>query len=106
MARIGGLWLARSLEITAYRETAIEWPGFDGPVGLKIEIAVQHDFTPDGLVYPPEIRMGPDIEVPLDDAPQDPPEPEAGGRVVSPKTTSTASRGRPIISPAICPKIA
>ncbi|MDP6706876.1 MAG: hypothetical protein QF893_11080, partial [Alphaproteobacteria bacterium] len=62
------LSLARSLSITEYRETMIEWPGFDGPVGVVVEIEVSHDSAPDGLVYAPEIRMGPIIEVPLDDA--------------------------------------
>ena len=67
-ARIEGLRLARSLEVTGYRETMIKRLGFDGPVGPKIEIQVSHGTAPDGLVYPPEIRMGSYIEVPLDDA--------------------------------------
>ena len=38
-------------------------------------------------------------------APNDPPEPAAGGRSLSPSTTSTHSTGKPNASPAICARM-
>ncbi len=68
VARIGGLWLTSSTEITDYQETEIGWPGFDGPVGLRVDIELRHGIAPGGIVYSPEIRMGPSISVPLNKA--------------------------------------
>ena len=57
-----GRQLAARTRITAFRATAIEWPGFDGPIGLRLEIDVDR---PDGLagnLFPPKIAAG---DVPL-----------------------------------------
>ena len=68
LARYQGIRLADSVRIAGYREIAIEWPGFDGPVGLRVEIELEHGSAPGGTLSPPELRMGPSIEVPLDRA--------------------------------------
>jgi hypothetical protein len=52
-----GRSLARSLRITSLRETPIEWPGFDGPVGLRLEIELQHGIRMPGNLYAPKLRM-------------------------------------------------
>lgn len=68
LARLQGIRLANSLSIVGYREAPIEWPGFDGPVGLRVEIELEHGSAPRGTLNPPEIRMGPSLEVPLGQA--------------------------------------
>jgi hypothetical protein len=59
---VGDEWrgrsLAKSLRITSVRETPIEWPGVDGPVGLRLEIELQHDIRMPGNLYAPKLRMG------------------------------------------------
>ena len=58
---------ARRTAIVTYSEEAIVWPGFDGPVGVKIDLDLAH---PEGmtqrLIDPPEIRMGPELDIPYD----------------------------------------
>jgi hypothetical protein len=65
-ANVEGLHLARSVSIEAYQETPIEWPGFDGPVGLTISFDLVHPEDVSALILPPEIRMGPELEIPRD----------------------------------------
>lgn len=52
-----GRALSRSVRILSFRETPIEWPGFDGPVGLRLEIELQHDVRMLGNLYSPKLRM-------------------------------------------------
>jgi hypothetical protein len=58
---------ARRTAIAKYSEEPIAWPGFDGPVGLRIELELNHreDMTR-RLIDPPEIRMGPELDIPYD----------------------------------------
>jgi hypothetical protein len=65
-ANVEGLHLARSVSIEAYQETPIEWPGFDGPVGLTISFDLVHPEDVSALILPPEVRMGPELEIPRD----------------------------------------
>ncbi len=62
-AQFEGARLASSVEIVGYRESPIAWRGFDGPVGLQIEVDLRHPEAVRGLIYPPEIRMGPWIDI-------------------------------------------
>jgi hypothetical protein len=53
-----GRHLAARTRITEFRATPIEWPGFDGPIGLRLEVGVDR---PDGLagnLFPPKIGAG------------------------------------------------
>lgn len=68
LARYRGIQFADSLAIVGFRETPIEWPGFDGPVGLRLDLELEHAPPPGGALYPPELRMGPSVEVPLERA--------------------------------------
>jgi hypothetical protein len=66
IARIGGLRLADSVVIESYRETPILWPGFDGPVGVEIALELRHRGGAEAMILPPEIHMGPDLDVDRD----------------------------------------
>jgi hypothetical protein len=63
-ADIEGRRLPDRIAITSYQETPIHWPGFDGPVGLDIELEITYPDGTDGLIKPPEIRMGPALAIP------------------------------------------
>ncbi len=65
-AYFGGLRLAKDVAIEDFSEAPIHWPGFDGPVGLTIQFELVHPGGISALILPPEIRMGPAIEVPRD----------------------------------------
>lgn len=56
--------LADAVTVENYSETPIEWPGFDGPVGLTIEFDLVHPDGTDAIILPPEIRMAPLISIP------------------------------------------
>ena len=58
-----GIYLASQIEITDYREDVIVWPGFDGPVGLRIDVMLEHPKGPDGLITGPELRMAPNRDL-------------------------------------------
>jgi hypothetical protein len=58
-----GRSLARGARIVSVREAPIEWAGFDGPVGLRLEIELEHQVRLEGNLYPPKLRMG-DVAVP------------------------------------------
>jgi len=53
-------------KISDYGETPIEWPGFDGPVGLRISFKLHHEPLSRALILPPEIRMAPSVSIPRD----------------------------------------
>lgn len=63
-ARFEGARLANETRIESYRESPLAWPGFDGPVGLRIRLELTHPRGVDALILPPEIRMGPELEIP------------------------------------------
>ena len=65
-ADLQGRRLAEAVRIEGYEETPIRWPGFDGPVGLTVRFDLVHPEGVSGLILPPEIRMGPDLEIPRD----------------------------------------
>lgn len=66
LARIEGPRLAQSVRIESIRETAIVWPGFDGPIGIELSLELTHAAGATALILPPEIRMGPDLEIARD----------------------------------------
>lgn len=61
-----GRRLAEAVRIEGYSEAPILWPGFDGPVGLTLRFDLIHPEGVSALILPPEIRMGPELEVPRD----------------------------------------
>lgn len=65
-ADLEGRRLAKIVGIEAYREAPIRWPGFDGPVGLTVSFDLVHPEGVSALILPPEIRMGPDLEIARD----------------------------------------
>jgi hypothetical protein len=65
-ANLEGLRLASVASIEGYHEAPIQWPGFDGPVGLTISFDLVHPEGVSALILPPEIRMGPNLEIPRD----------------------------------------
>ncbi len=67
MARFEGQRLANTARIENYREKPIIWPGFDGPIGLEVSMELRHPTGIDALILPPEVRMGPALDIPLDD---------------------------------------
>lgn len=65
-ARFEGQRLAKTVQVSAYKEQSILWPGFDGPVGLEVKLELRHAEGIDATILPPEIRMGPKLEIPKD----------------------------------------
>ena len=65
-ADLEGRRLAAAVAIEAYREEPILWPGFDGPVGMTISFDLVHPDGVSALILPPELRMGPALEIPRD----------------------------------------
>jgi hypothetical protein len=55
-----GHHLARSVRILSLREEEIRWPGLPGPVGLRLEIEVEHAIGLEGNLFPPRVIMGAD----------------------------------------------
>ena len=53
-----GRALARSVRVTSLAATPIEWPGFDGPVGLRLEFVLEHGVRFEGNLFPPRLRLG------------------------------------------------
>ena len=65
-AQYKGTRLAAAASIENYSEEPILWPGFEGPVGWRISFDLRHPEGAAGLIVPPEIRMGPTLEIPRD----------------------------------------
>ena len=65
-AYLDGRRIAADSRIESFRETPIEWPGFDGPVGWKIDLTLRHPSGLEGIVLPPELRFGPSVAIPRD----------------------------------------
>lgn len=61
--QITGLRLERSARIEHFRETPILWPGFTGPVGIRIEMDLVHAAGKEGNLFPPKILMGKSLEL-------------------------------------------
>jgi len=55
-----GRRLARTVKVVALRETEIRWPRLDGPVGVRLEIDVEHAIGRRGFASSPRILMGAD----------------------------------------------
>jgi hypothetical protein len=55
-----GRHLAQTVRILSLREEEIRWPGLPGPVGLRLEIEVQHAIGLEGNLFPPKVVMGAD----------------------------------------------
>jgi hypothetical protein len=58
-----GASLSREMAVENFRETLIFWDGFDGPVGLEIELDLVHSPGLDGIVFTPQIRMAPAYDI-------------------------------------------
>lgn len=65
-AHFEGPRLANETRIENYREAPLIWPDFDGPIGLRITLELTHPRGADAQILPPEIRMGPELEIPRD----------------------------------------
>jgi len=63
-ADLEGRRLAEAVAIEVYQEAPILWPGFDGPVGLTIGFDLIHPDGVSALILPPELRMGPELDIP------------------------------------------
>jgi len=50
---------ANSVKIVGYTEQRIQWPGFDGPVGVRLTLELSHGVPPGGVLYAPELSMAP-----------------------------------------------
>jgi hypothetical protein len=55
-----GRRLAQTVRILSLREDEIRWRGLPGPVGLRLEIEVQHAIGLEGNLFPPKVVMGAD----------------------------------------------
>lgn len=66
LARYEGWRLADTVEIGSYQEKPVLWPGFDGPIGLEVSLELHHAAGIDALILPPEVRMGPGLEISQD----------------------------------------
>ena len=55
-----GRHLAQTVRILSLREEEIRWPGLPGPVGLRLEIEVEHAIGLEGNLFPPKVVMGAD----------------------------------------------
>jgi len=53
-----GRRLARTVRVERLAEAEIRWPGFDGPVGLRIEVDLSHAVRRPGALFPPKLLMG------------------------------------------------
>ena len=62
-----GVTVSRRMAIENFRETPIFWDGFDGPVGLTIELDLVHPPGLEGLVFTPQIRMAPAYDIAAED---------------------------------------
>jgi hypothetical protein len=67
LAYVEGERLGQEIAIQSYAEDAIVWPGFDGPVGWRIVVGLAHPPGVEALLTSPEIRMGPEVDIPAGD---------------------------------------
>jgi len=52
---VRGDWLSRHATLSAYREAAIVWDGFDGPVGLAVDLDLSIPARLEGNLLPPRL---------------------------------------------------
>jgi hypothetical protein len=52
-----GWHLTRQTSITSFESTPILWPGFDGPVGLHVELDLAHPTISEGNLFTPKLAM-------------------------------------------------
>src|SRR6202008_2288832 len=50
-----GRQISRNTKILSIRAVPIEWPGFSGPVGLRLELEIAHPTGLDVTLLPPKI---------------------------------------------------
>src|SRR5262245_10308817 len=55
-----GRRMARSVTVVAIRETEILWARLDGPVGIRIEVDLEHAIGRRGFATSPRVLMGAD----------------------------------------------
>jgi hypothetical protein len=55
---VRGTWLARRANISGFREAAIVWPGFKGPVGLWLELDLAVPARLQGNLLAPRLALG------------------------------------------------
>jgi hypothetical protein len=55
-----GRRLERTVRILSLRETEIRWPGVDGPVGVRLELELEHAVGLEGNLFQPKVVMGSD----------------------------------------------
>ena len=55
-----GRRLSRTVRVLSLREKEVHWPGLPGPVGLRLEIEIEHAIGLEGNLYPPKVVMGTD----------------------------------------------
>lgn len=53
-----GRRLARSVRVVSVAESDIRWPGLDEPVGVRLDLELEHDVGLVGNLFPPKIVMG------------------------------------------------
>ena len=63
LAERKGATLSHQMTVENYRESPIFWDGFDGPVGITIELDLVHPPGLDGIVFTPQIRMAPAYDI-------------------------------------------
>lgn len=63
IARFDGRHLASSIEIEGYQEQPINWPGFDGPIGMAVSLKLRHAAGIDAILMAPELHFGPLLDV-------------------------------------------
>lgn len=55
-----GRRLERTVRILSLRESEIRWPGVEGPVGVRLELELEHAVGLEGNLFPPKVVMGSD----------------------------------------------
>ena len=62
-----GQRLERTVRILSLHESEIRWPGVDGPVGVRLELELEHAVGLEGNLFPPKVVMGSDPRPRADD---------------------------------------
>src|SRR5688500_915122 len=55
-----GRRMERALRVVSIREAAITWPGIPDPVGVRLDIELEHDIGVEGSLLAPRVIMGRD----------------------------------------------
>jgi hypothetical protein len=62
-----GRALARTVRVLSLREEEIRWRGLPGPVGMRLEIEMEHAIGLEGNLFPPKVVMGGDPRPTVED---------------------------------------